>query len=332
MKWVFHILAVICASNATYVPIGYEGKVGKNGNDCLCGNEEYCKKDISCKEEDKVYNGCNCCMECPVKLDYSCNETNKCEEGLHCHLPTSTCKENRFNFVGAKDSEAKCNLVKPWQVFSQHCNNSSLVKNVYSRCPVWECLDDRTLDKTFDLILTVSEISDSANNTKLQVIPKAAVRSSGERSNKKLATCSASCGWGLSNRKGTNRNIDQLCIRKRVVCNNRPCGSSLQPNDEILTYPRCKKTWTQPKAKLFIHQTCTKWQETPVTCISLRRIRQRFCRTCPGLTCLPSKTRTKTMKFRCVNRHTIKINVVLIKRCTCTYNLKLSQLPRDYFS
>uniref|UniRef100_A0A8C5MIY6 CYR61 n=1 Tax=Leptobrachium leishanense TaxID=445787 RepID=A0A8C5MIY6_9ANUR len=128
--------------------------------------------------------------------------------------------------------------------------------------------------------------------------------------------CSKSCGMGLSSRI-TNDNPQCKLMKETRLCQIRPC------KDPFPTKPKTGKKCTRTKkAKQAVHFSYA-------SCTSVRRYKPHYCGSCiDGRCCVPSKTRTMRVRFRCEDGDTFQKSMMWIEKCrchqSCPYHSELS--------
>ncbi|XP_020490927.2 CCN family member 1-like [Labrus bergylta] len=120
--------------------------------------------------------------------------------------------------------------------------------------------------------------------------------------------CSKSCGTGLSTRV-TNNNLQCKLVKETRICEVRPCNQ--------ITFKTLKKG-----------QTCnhTEKSRRPTRlffagCRSLKKFRPKYCGSCSDWRCcMPHRTQTSPVSFRCKNGKIISRMMMMIESCKCDLN------------
>ncbi|XP_030053299.1 CCN family member 1 [Microcaecilia unicolor] len=121
--------------------------------------------------------------------------------------------------------------------------------------------------------------------------------------------CSKTCGQGLSVRlvwKGRSCTLQP----ERRLCLVQPCGDFLQTGNYTVLKkgPKCTR----------VLRTNEPWFWSYKDCKSKKPLLPIFCGSClDGRQCLPSKTRTLSLRFHCNKGVSSTRNVMWIQNCTC---------------
>uniref|UniRef100_A0ACB8EJP7 Uncharacterized protein n=1 Tax=Sphaerodactylus townsendi TaxID=933632 RepID=A0ACB8EJP7_9SAUR len=248
-----------------------------------------------------VLDDCGCCQVCARQLNEDCDKLAPCDphKGLECNfgadplanrgicwgcssprllkVPGQCCKK----FVCSKGLKKYGGVIFKYNSHGE-ANGNELIyvgkDEHWKNLPVWRPLFQAHVSKQQHKCL--AQTTD-------------------------WSPCSKNCGFGISTRV-TSDNPRCKLIKETRLCQIRPCG---QPDfTKLKKGKKCLRTHKVQEPVRFSYAGCK----------SPRRYRPSFCGTClDGRCCVPLRTRTLNVPFRCPDGSVFSKNVMMIHTCQC---------------
>lgn len=307
---------------------------------------QYCKWPCKCPKVaprcplgvSVVTDGCECCKTCAKQVGGSCNERDPCDyhKGLYCDYSADTpryekgvcsymigtgceydgviysngqefrpsCKYNCVCVNGAIGCVSICSKIPPPRVW---CHTPRRVSIPGQCCDSWVCDDAHRPRKTHPRHVAEmrSRTVEKHNNCISQ--------------STSWSPCSKTCGRGLSMRI-SNDNARCQMVKESRLCVIRPCDVDI--TNHIKVGKKCLNIYREPLPRNL----------TLSGCVSTKAYWPKYCGVCEAgdeRCCIPYKSRTLDVEFRCPNGALIIWKLMWINACFCNLSC---QNPNDIFT
>lgn len=306
---------------------------------------QYCKWPCKCPKSTPncplgvslMMDGCDCCRACAKQVGETCNEADVCDhhKGLYCDYSADkpryekgvcaymvgtgcehdgviyrngqsfqpSCKYQCLCVNGAIGCVSLCTEFQPPHVW---CASPRRVKLRGRCCEQWICDEPRKIRKAMPR--HALEAYPSTN----EVWHRNCVTQTTSWS-----PCSKTCGRGLSMRISNDNNQCEM-VKESRLCNLRPCDIDITKH--IKPGKKCLNIYREEQSQNF----------TISGCVSTRPYRPKYCGVCTDeRCCIPYKSKTILVDFRCPNGAILSWQVMWINACFCNLSCRN---PNDIFA
>ncbi|KAJ8288176.1 hypothetical protein COCON_G00008350 [Conger conger] len=306
---------------------------------------QYCKWPCKCPKSPPdcplgvslMMDGCDCCKACAMQAGDTCNEADVCDhhKGLYCdysadkpryekgvcaYMVGTGCEHNGVIYRNGQSFQPSCkyqclcvsgaigcvSLCADSQPPRVWCPSPRRVKLRDRCCEQWICDEPRKIRKAMPRHAV--EVSASDN----EVWHKNCVTQTTSWS-----PCSKTCDRGLSMRI-SNDNSQCEMVKETRLCNLRPCDIDITKH--IKPGKKCLNIYREEQSQNF----------TISGCVSTRPYRPKYCGVCTDeRCCIPYKSKTVQVDFRCPNGALLSWQVMWINACFCNLSCRN---PNDIFA
>ncbi|XP_048849510.1 cellular communication network factor 4a isoform X2 [Brienomyrus brachyistius] len=305
---------------------------------------QYCKWPCQCPKTPPrcppgvslLIDGCDCCRTCAKQVGETCNEANTCDyhKGLYCdyssdkpryekgvcaYIVGTGCKHDGVIYRNGQSFQPSCKyrclcvngaigcvtLCSDSQPPLVWCQAPRRVKLPGRCCEQWICDEARRTRKASPRHALDVFPDDS------EVWQKNCVSQTTSWS-----PCSKTCGRGLSTRI-SNANDQCEMVQEARLCTIRPCEVDITKH--IKLGKKCLNIYMEEQPQNFTLSGCT----------STKAYRPKYCGVCKDeRCCIPYKSRTVEVEFRCPNGAVFSWQHMWINACFCNLSCKN---PNDIF-
>ncbi|XP_041941905.1 cellular communication network factor 4b [Alosa sapidissima] len=312
----------------------------------LYNRTQYCKWPCKCPKMPPtcplgvslVMDGCDCCKACAKQVGETCNERDTCDfhKGLYCDYSADkpryekgvcaymigtgceydgviyrngqsfqpSCKYTCLCVNGAIGCVSLCSSQPPPRVWCQAPRRVTIPGQC---CDTWVCDDAQRARKTSPRHVAEmrSQTIEQHRNCISQTTP--------------WSPCSKTCGRGLSTRI-SNANAKCEMEKESRLCTIRPCEVDITKH--IKEGKKCLNIYREPH-----HQNLTL-----SGCVSTKAYWPKYCGVCIATDdrcCIPYKSKTIEVDFRCPNGAVLSWKMMWINACFCNLSCRN---PNDIFA